>query len=115
MHEASTYGRDRNGNNVHINVVHGFLMGQAGNTLVPNSRSFNITTIRYPPNTLGIAPQVAGRGDNDGANQGLYSQHTGGAHVLLADGSVRFIGESIDMKSLRILSTRDDNEILGQF
>jgi len=115
VHEASTYGKDANGGNVHINTVHGFLMGQAGNTPRPTSRSFNLTTIRYPPNTLGIAPQVAGRGDNDGANHGLYSQHVGGAHVLLSDGSVRFIIENIDMKTLRNLSTRDDSDLIGEF
>ena len=117
VHEASTYAID-NGNFRQINTVHGWLMGQAGNTNRARSRSFNLTTIRYPPNTLGISrgrPNVPGRGDNDGPNHGLYSQHTGGVHVLVADGSVHFISNSINMLTLRHLSTRDDNQVIGEF
>ena len=115
VHEASTYGRDANGSEVPINSTHGWLMGQAGNSATPTSRSFNLTTIRHPPNTHGIAPAVQGRGNNDGANHGLYSEHAGGGHVLLSDGAVKFINENIDMFTLRILSTRNDGEIAGQF
>lgn len=123
VNEGSTYGRDTCDNFVHINTVHGFLMGQAGNTSTPTSRSFNLTTIRYPPNTHGTMhtcaggtlPTVPGRGDNDGANHGLYSQHVGGAHILLADGSTHFLSENVDMLTFRHLATRDDNQPLGEF
>ncbi|HEY0982108.1 DUF1559 domain-containing protein [Schlesneria sp.] len=43
------------------------------------------------------------------------SQHTGGAHVALVDGSVRFLSENIDMEVLKHLSTRAGGEIVGEF
>ena len=43
------------------------------------------------------------------------SQHEGGVHVLLADGSVRFITENIDYNTWLALGTRNGNEVLGQF
>jgi prepilin-type processing-associated H-X9-DG protein len=43
------------------------------------------------------------------------SQHVGGANFALADGSVRFIGENIDMNTLRGLSTRSGGEALDEY
>ena len=41
--------------------------------------------------------------------------HPGGANVLMADGSVRFISESIDPGMLRALLTRNDGQAVGNF
>jgi prepilin-type N-terminal cleavage/methylation domain-containing protein len=43
------------------------------------------------------------------------SMHTGGAHVLLADGAVRFINDSIDKNTWWGLGTRASNEVVGEF
>ena len=43
------------------------------------------------------------------------SAHSGGVAVLLCDGSVRFIGENIDLDNWRALATRSGGEILGEF
>jgi hypothetical protein len=52
---------------------------------------------------------------NCGPNDELFSFHTGGCHVLLMDGTVRFLSDSIDFRVLRNLVTRDGGEIVGDF
>jgi hypothetical protein len=48
-------------------------------------------------------------------NAGLYSWHTGGATVTLADGSARFISENIAAYTLASLITRGNGEVVGEF
>jgi len=43
------------------------------------------------------------------------SRHTGGCHFGLADGSVQFISESIDIDTYRLLSIRNDGQVIGSF
>jgi prepilin-type N-terminal cleavage/methylation domain-containing protein len=43
------------------------------------------------------------------------SMHVGGAHVLLGDGSVRFVSENIDTLLWRGLGTRQGGEVIGEF
>ena len=125
--ECSDFAADASGGPVDINGTHGFLMGSPRNNapylgggLAPHTeRMFNLTFINYPPNFVktpgnGVLPN-AGIGNNFGANNGLYSPHSGGVQVVLADGAVRFIGENVDMLTLRRACTRDDGEELGEF
>ena len=49
------------------------------------------------------------------ANMPPSSQHTGGVHVLLCDGSVRFISENIDRPIWRALGSRAGGEVIGEF
>ena len=42
------------------------------------------------------------------------SQHVGGVHLLLADGSGRFVSENINLAIWQALGTPDKNEILGE-
>jgi prepilin-type processing-associated H-X9-DG protein len=39
----------------------------------------------------------------------------GGTHALFCDGSVRFLGNSLDMLTLKRAATRDDGNPLGEF
>jgi prepilin-type N-terminal cleavage/methylation domain-containing protein len=87
----------------------------------------SVTTVRYSPNkkvniTSGIW-DLQGCG-GDGAAFGSYwnhqntplsSGHSGGVQVLLTDGSVRFISDSIDLATLTYLSVRDDGLAMGEF
>ncbi|MFK7777646.1 MAG: DUF1559 domain-containing protein [Gimesia sp.] len=60
-----------------------------------------------------------GSGVNKGINGGQYeapgSDHIGGAHFGLADGSVRFISENIDNTTLNRIGTADGGKIPGEF
>ncbi|RMG33068.1 MAG: DUF1559 domain-containing protein [Planctomycetota bacterium] len=46
---------------------------------------------------------------------GIYAFHPGGAHALLADGSVRFLSRSIDIFVVIALVTKSEGEVLGDF
>jgi prepilin-type processing-associated H-X9-DG protein len=43
------------------------------------------------------------------------SQHPGGVHVALADGSVRFVSENIDLNVWSYLGSRADGTPVGDF
>ena len=50
-----------------------------------------------------------------GQNWGPSSSHTGGAHHLLCDGSVRFLSENMDVLLYDGLVSRNGGEVLGEF
>jgi prepilin-type processing-associated H-X9-DG protein len=45
----------------------------------------------------------------------LYSFHPGGAHVVLCDGSVRFIGQTISANTLISLITKAEGEVVTDY
>jgi hypothetical protein len=45
----------------------------------------------------------------------MYSQHTGGAHVLLGDGGVRFVSENISVVIWAAVSSRNGGEVVGEW
>jgi prepilin-type N-terminal cleavage/methylation domain-containing protein len=51
----------------------------------------------------------------DASWHGFTSDHTGGCHFLLGDGSVRFISENVDMTTYQRLSTIADGNTIGEF
>jgi prepilin-type N-terminal cleavage/methylation domain-containing protein len=111
--------------NAQVSGIHGITMGSpnlttpeaAGGLAANFERQFNLNTIRYTPNAPAVVNNTAwpGVGDNFGSNNPLNSAHVGGIHVLLGDGSVRFISNNMDMLNLRRLATRDDGAPLGEF
>ena len=48
-------------------------------------------------------------------SMGFKSRHTGGAHFLIGDGTVRFISENIDYTNYQRLGDRRDGQVLGEF
>lgn len=46
---------------------------------------------------------------------GVGSVHEGGLHILLGDGSVRFLSENTDMNLVRSLVSIEGSEVLGEF
>jgi len=43
------------------------------------------------------------------------SAHVGGVHAALADGSVRFLSENVDIQTYQNLGSRNDGQVLGPF
>lgn len=52
---------------------------------------------------------------NWATSQGFKSLHPGGVNVLLADGSVRFVSESIDFELFQAIGDRRDGSVVGEF
>lgn len=121
--EHSNFIRTSTGAPIQVNGIHGIMMG-GPNLNTPSAcpgcmfdRQFNLTTVRYAPNAPAIDndPAWPGVGDNYGSNNPLNSAHTGGVHALLCDGSVRFLGNNVDMLTLRRVMTRADGQPVGEF
>ena len=51
----------------------------------------------------------------DGANTQLQSVHAGGLHILLGDGSARFISNSTSMAIVYNLADKADGNVLGEY
>ena len=106
-----------------------FLMGE----MLPIYNSFghyfithlNVGTTNPPPNYLtstlkATCPKaLTGRSNPASpclyASMGFQSMHAGGVHMLLVDGTVRFIGENISYTTWTFLGDRADGQILGEF
>ncbi len=78
------------------------------------SRSYNLTTVMFPIGTS-TSPPLPTSCITTCPNTPLLSQHTGGAHIGLADGAVRFVSDELDLLVLKQLCTRDDGIPLGEF
>jgi prepilin-type N-terminal cleavage/methylation domain-containing protein/prepilin-type processing-associated H-X9-DG protein len=66
----------------------------------------------YPPNVA--APDCHNQWHNH-ALTAARSMHSGGVHVLLCDGSVQFVGETVNLNIWRAVSTRAGGEVVGEF
>lgn len=51
----------------------------------------------------------------DVGSQDFHSYHTGGAFFLYADGSVRFLSESIDLKVFSAILSYKGQEVVGEY
>ena len=93
--------------------AHGFTMSIWGgwSPAGGDTRTFNMATIHWRPGK--DASQLYSSGC--AANSPLQSAHPTGLNVLLADTSVHWVHESIDVTTLKRLADRDDGEILEGF
>ena len=94
---------------------HGWVMGAGGGGVGASNgeRQFNIVTTRWPINQRGLGnSSVNGTNENSGSNIPFSSSHTGGAQMLMGDGSVRFMTASTSLQTLQSLSTRAGGEIV---
>ena len=87
--------------------------GSLTSTTANNHRCFNVTTVRH---RINYRLQDAATGNYaQYCNTSLQSAHPGGIQVVLADGSVRFVTETLQMQILRDLANRDDGHPLGEY
>ena len=106
-----------------VTGIHGILMGSPNLTRIEAApggmfdRQFNLLTVRYSPNAKAIDNNASwpGIGDNFGMNLPLNSAHSGGIHMLMGDGTVRFVNDTISMLTYRRLVTRDDGAAISDF
>jgi len=72
-----------------------------------------LTSVRYAPNSLTV-PGGSGADFTRGGNTVLNSNHTQGIQVLMTDGSVRFVADSIDFLTFQRACVRNDG-LVNQF
>jgi len=77
------------------------------------TRCWNLTSILHQVGLSKIP--TTGNCFTNFPNRPLLSAHEGGAHVLLGDGAVRFVGDNTDVLTVKRLATRDDGVPLGEF
>ncbi|MCA9063057.1 MAG: DUF1559 domain-containing protein [Planctomycetaceae bacterium] len=65
-------------------------------------------------NTFAWSIHGNGVGVNETNSKGMYSFHTGGANIGIADGSVRFLSDSVDFETLVKLYGRSDGGLPGE-
>ena len=73
-----------------------------------------ITTIR-DGNVINMQTTPAGGNAVYRGNTVLNSFHPGGVNVLLSDGSVRFVPETIEFATLKLLAVRDDGQVIKEY
>lgn len=78
-------------------------MTQFNTLLTPNAKHYNCSA-----NCTGCDPD--GRGMS-----AARSRHSGGVHVLMADGATRFINDSVDFTTWGRLGARNDGQPVGEF
>ena len=75
-------------------------------------------TTQHPNWLFGSKPAVSSHvylGREGGGNFPLQSVHTGGLHVLLADGAVRFVSDNLDRTIQYNLCDREDGMTVGEY
>jgi len=93
---------------------HGFPMGVASSANIdPWERTFNLTCVLH---RIGERSMTSlGVQGNCGPNRPIQSAHPGGAHALLADGSVHFLSEATNIYTVYDLANKNDGHQLGPF
>jgi prepilin-type N-terminal cleavage/methylation domain-containing protein len=90
---------------------HSFAMGPGP---ASENRHWNLTSVRYRVNDR--TWENKGVGDTYyGQNRPIQSAHPGGAMVLMGDGGVRFVGESVPLATLYNLANCNDGQVVGDF
>lgn len=94
----------------------GFTVGGRPSAMTGSPWGSGVSTMRYPINSdRTVCASGSGCDATYDGNTVLNSFHPGGTQVLLVDGSVHFLSESINMDTFRRLSARNDGQVVGEF
>jgi len=110
--QSGMIGNTRDIRSIYYGGWGGFTSSGKAPTLSGSPWGSGTTSVRYQINSRTSA---AGSNSTWDANTVLNSFHTGGIHVALADGSVRFLSDNIDMLTLKRLASKKDSQPVGQF
>ncbi|WP_169977329.1 DUF1559 domain-containing protein [Tautonia rosea] len=79
----------------------------------PNSRLPDVMSQNCRNLEEGNPPCVIAGGDNGPTRHGVRSRHPGGANMAMADGSVRFVKDTVNVFTWRSLSTTRGGEVVS--
>lgn len=100
---------------------HTFMLGEAsfGDPLLNDNRSWIVGAVGsfyYTAKNVTYAINSGARPGPQRNNMGFGSQHTGGGcHFVLADGSVHFVSENVDLRLLYNLACKADGQVTEGF
>lgn len=80
------------------------------NALGPRTASIN----NYK-NPIGGPPECRWSFNNCGPNDEPFSFHTSGCNAVLADGSVRFLSDTLDWRTLKAIAGSQDGAVVSEF
>lgn len=108
--EQSGWCIDAQGNKTDCrsDCFHGFPMGPGNDGW---DRTFNVTCVLHRINEKSMS--ALGVDGNCGPNRPIHSAHPGGAQVVMADGSARFMQDDTQIQVLYDLANRDDGHVLS--
>src|SRR5262249_52293675 len=97
-----------------IDIINGIPLGGWACSLCGYAYVTTIIPINYPVVSFDVEPGQCVNPQtnvwNWGVASGFKSNHAGGANFAFADGSVHFIGQSIDTRTFQLLGCRNDGQ-----
>jgi prepilin-type processing-associated H-X9-DG protein len=130
--EMSRFRNEPQGSNFMFNLIGGFFAGPpwTGNPYWPNdirptSGATSVPKLNAPPDTTGAVlascfatvsfppDWITVPACQNYGQFGFRSLHPGGGNFAMADGSVRFVKDGINVPTYRALATRAGREVIG--
>ncbi|WP_165251001.1 DUF1559 domain-containing protein [Paludisphaera soli] len=98
-------------NNTNISNANGSRWGWGAMTMTLFNTIVPPNSTQYPFNSC--RPDCGGCGPDDSAYSNAQSNHSGGVNTLMADGSVKFVKDSVNMRTWMALGTKAGGEVIG--
>ncbi|MCA9027793.1 MAG: DUF1559 domain-containing protein [Planctomycetaceae bacterium] len=106
---------DGTSNTIAVGEAYTELMREIDGPSHPNAADFSVWVGTNNQHQNVVAEAALVHTINGPRDDSFASQHTGGAHMLFADGSVHFISENIDMVTFGNLADKADGNVTGEY